>query len=373
MTRAATPAALAAITAVAAALRLASFAHVPPNPFYDAAVRSMAQSWHNFFYGAFEPSARVSIDKIPVDLWLQVASVKLLGFSSTATRLPEALAGIAAVALLYDVVRRPFGRAAGLGAAAALAVMPIAVLTARSDTDGCGDDGAGRPRRVAHRARSPGAEGVADRRRRRGPGHRVQRQALRRAPRPACARCARRDGRRRARPPARCGGGRRACGVRRRERRVADDRLAGPVERQAVADRVDQRQRVERRLRLQRCGPPAFYRVGGGAQARPARPAALRLDSRARLRRPGRHDPARRAGLRVDRARRRHRRPGGSRAPAPRDRHRGLRRAVARRRRRGAQLDAALRAALPGGRQSRDRRDPRGRRRVARHARTPAA
>ena len=133
-TRVATGAALAAITAVAAALRLASFAHVPPNPYYDAAVRSMGQSWHNFFYGAFEPSGRISIDKIPVDLWLQVASAKLLGFSSTATRLPEALAGIIAVVVLYDLVRRLFGRIAGLGAAASLAVLPVAVLTARSDT-----------------------------------------------------------------------------------------------------------------------------------------------------------------------------------------------------------------------------------------------
>ncbi len=126
--------AVLAITAVAAALRLASFAHVPPNPYYDAAVRSMGQSWHNFFYGAFEPSGRISIDKIPVDLWLQVASAKLFGFSSTAARLPEALAGILAVVVLYDLVRRLFGRTAGLGAAGALAVLPVAVLTARSDT-----------------------------------------------------------------------------------------------------------------------------------------------------------------------------------------------------------------------------------------------
>ncbi|MGZ4271580.1 MAG: glycosyltransferase family 39 protein [Solirubrobacteraceae bacterium] len=133
-TRVATGAALAAITAVAAALRLASFAHVPPNPYYDAAVRSMGQSWHNFFYGAFEPSGRISIDKIPVDLWLQVASAKLFGFSSAAARLPEALAGIIAVVVLYDLVRRLFGRIAGLGAAASLAVLPVAVLTARSDT-----------------------------------------------------------------------------------------------------------------------------------------------------------------------------------------------------------------------------------------------
>jgi 4-amino-4-deoxy-L-arabinose transferase-like glycosyltransferase len=131
---ASTAVALAGITALGAALRLVAFAHVPPNPFYDAAVRSMGQSWHNFFYGAFEPSGQVSIDKIPVDLWIQVASVKLFGFSSTATRLPEALAAIVAIPLLYDLVRRLFGRTAGLGAAAALAVLPMAILTARSDT-----------------------------------------------------------------------------------------------------------------------------------------------------------------------------------------------------------------------------------------------
>lgn len=123
-----------AITALAAALRLASFAKVPGNFFYDAAVRSMGQSWHNFFYGAFEPGGQVSVDKTPVDLWLQVASTKLLGFSSVAVRLPEVVAGVLAVPLLYDLVRRFFGRTAGLGAAAALAVLPISILTARSDT-----------------------------------------------------------------------------------------------------------------------------------------------------------------------------------------------------------------------------------------------
>src|SRR4051812_44451571 len=48
---------LAVITALAAALRFWTFPSVPPNPFYDAAVRSMSESWHNFFYGAFEPAA----------------------------------------------------------------------------------------------------------------------------------------------------------------------------------------------------------------------------------------------------------------------------------------------------------------------------
>jgi 4-amino-4-deoxy-L-arabinose transferase-like glycosyltransferase len=126
--------ALALITAVAAALRLVDLGAVRLDPFYDAAVRSMGFSWHNFFFGAYEPGGSVSIDKPPVDLWLQVASVKLLGWGSTSLKLPEALAGAASVPLLYAAVRRPFGALAGLVAAAALAVLPIEVITARSDT-----------------------------------------------------------------------------------------------------------------------------------------------------------------------------------------------------------------------------------------------
>ncbi len=76
----------------------------------------------------------MSIDKPPVDLWLQVASVKLLGFDSTSLKLPEALAGTAAVGLLYVPMRRVLGFRAALGAALALAVMPIEMITSRSDT-----------------------------------------------------------------------------------------------------------------------------------------------------------------------------------------------------------------------------------------------
>jgi 4-amino-4-deoxy-L-arabinose transferase-like glycosyltransferase len=122
------------ITLGAAVLRLAQISKVPPDPFYDAAVRSMTLSWHNFFFGAFEPRASVSIDKPPVDLWLQVISVKLLGFSATTLKLPEALAGIAAVPLLFEAVRRLWSPLAGIAAAAALAVLPVEVITARSDT-----------------------------------------------------------------------------------------------------------------------------------------------------------------------------------------------------------------------------------------------
>ena len=125
---------MAAITLGAAVLRLVHIGQVPPDPFYDAAVRSMTTSWHNLFFGAYEPGGSVSIDKPPVDLWLQVISVELLGFSSTTLKLPEACAGIASAPLLYVTVRRIWSAPAGIAAAAAMAVLPIAVITARSDT-----------------------------------------------------------------------------------------------------------------------------------------------------------------------------------------------------------------------------------------------
>src|SRR5205807_34902 len=125
---------IAAVTVVAAVLRLVALGGTQTNPYYDAAIRSMGESWHNFFFAAFEPGAGVSIDKPPVDLWLQVASVKLFGWHTTALLLPEALAATLAVPLLYVVVSRLFGRWAGIASALALAVMPISVMTARSDT-----------------------------------------------------------------------------------------------------------------------------------------------------------------------------------------------------------------------------------------------
>ena len=126
--------AIVLITLGAAVLRLVHIGAVSPDPFYDAAVRSMTRSLHNFFFGAFEPGASVSIDKPPVDLWLQVVSVKLFGFSSTTLKLPEAFAGTAAVPLLFACVRRLWGPAAGLAAALAIAVLPVEVITSRSDT-----------------------------------------------------------------------------------------------------------------------------------------------------------------------------------------------------------------------------------------------
>src|SRR5438876_11589685 len=104
------------------------------NLYYAAAIRSMLDSWHNFFFVSFDPGGFVSIDKPPLGFWLQAASAKIFGFTPFSIFLPQALAGVLSVLLLYYLVRRHFGVVAGLLAALALAISPISVLTNRNNT-----------------------------------------------------------------------------------------------------------------------------------------------------------------------------------------------------------------------------------------------
>jgi 4-amino-4-deoxy-L-arabinose transferase-like glycosyltransferase len=104
------------------------------NTYYAAAVKSMLMNWHNFFFLAFDPGSFVSIDKPPLGFWLQAASARLFGFSGLSLLLPQALAGIASVALLYVLVRRVFGPTIGVLAALALAITPVSVAAARNNT-----------------------------------------------------------------------------------------------------------------------------------------------------------------------------------------------------------------------------------------------
>jgi 4-amino-4-deoxy-L-arabinose transferase-like glycosyltransferase len=104
------------------------------NLYYASAIRSMLDSWHNFMFVSFDPGGFVSIDKPPLGFWLQAASAKIFGFTPFSIFLPQALAGVLSVLLLYYLVRRHFGVVAGLLAALALAISPISVLTNRNNT-----------------------------------------------------------------------------------------------------------------------------------------------------------------------------------------------------------------------------------------------
>ena len=129
--------ALAAILLLSAFLNLYQLARngfADTNTYYAAAVKSMLLNWHNFFFVAFDPAGFLSIDKPPLGFWLQVLSARIFGLSGWSLLLPEALAGIASVALLFVLVRRVFGANAGLLSALALAVTPISVVTSRDNT-----------------------------------------------------------------------------------------------------------------------------------------------------------------------------------------------------------------------------------------------
>jgi len=103
------------------------------NLYYAATVKSMLTSWHAFLFASFDPGGFVSIDKPPLGLWIQAFSAKILGFSPLSILLPEALAGILSVGLLYRLVSHTWGALAGTAAAFALTLTPICVATNREN------------------------------------------------------------------------------------------------------------------------------------------------------------------------------------------------------------------------------------------------
>ncbi|WP_066268713.1 glycosyltransferase family 39 protein [Heyndrickxia acidicola] len=107
------------------------------NTFYSAAVKSMLDNWHNFFFNSFDPKGFITIDKPPVDFWFQALSAYIFGFKGWSLFFPQALAGVLAVALLYHLVARVFGIGAGLLAALFLALTPIVVAADRTNEVDC--------------------------------------------------------------------------------------------------------------------------------------------------------------------------------------------------------------------------------------------
>jgi len=101
------------------------------NAFYSAAVQAATKSWKAMFFGAFDSSNFITVDKPPAALWIMGISARIFGVNAWSMLVPEALEGVAAVGLLYATVRRRFGPSAGLLAGAELALTPVAVLMFR--------------------------------------------------------------------------------------------------------------------------------------------------------------------------------------------------------------------------------------------------
>jgi 4-amino-4-deoxy-L-arabinose transferase-like glycosyltransferase len=120
------------------------------NSFYSAAAQAGSQNWQAWFFGSSDAGNSITVDKPPASLWLMGLSVRIFGLSSWSILLPQALLGVATVAVLYASVRRTvlrgwpalshvapnanpsrFAHWTALVAGAAFALTPVATLMFR--------------------------------------------------------------------------------------------------------------------------------------------------------------------------------------------------------------------------------------------------
>ena len=101
------------------------------NTYYAGAVQAATKSWKAFFYGSTDASNFITIDKTPLSIWPMAISARIFGLSSWSMLVPQALEGVAMVAVLHATVKRWFGPGAALVAGAVAALTPVATLMFR--------------------------------------------------------------------------------------------------------------------------------------------------------------------------------------------------------------------------------------------------
>lgn len=104
------------------------------NAYYAAAIKSMTQSFHNFFFVSFDPAGLVSVDKPPLGLWIQAIFVLVFGYHGWAMLLPQAIAATGSCIMMYILTAKRFGRPAGLISSLVFALTPAVVVAARNNT-----------------------------------------------------------------------------------------------------------------------------------------------------------------------------------------------------------------------------------------------
>ncbi|MFI6595623.1 ArnT family glycosyltransferase [Nonomuraea sp. NPDC050536] len=125
-----------AVAAVLYAWALSGYA----NEYYAAAILSGTQSWKAWFFGALDSGSFITVDKPPLALMVMGLSARIFGFSTWSMLLPQALAGVAAVGLVFSAVRRSTSgclgvRRAHVAALAAAVVMTLTPITVAINRD----------------------------------------------------------------------------------------------------------------------------------------------------------------------------------------------------------------------------------------------
>ena len=101
------------------------------NAYYSAAVQAGSRDWTAMLFGSTDAANAITVDKTPAALWVMDLSVRIFGLNPWAVLAPQALMGVASVAVLYAAVRRVSGTSAALLAGAVFALTPVAALMFR--------------------------------------------------------------------------------------------------------------------------------------------------------------------------------------------------------------------------------------------------
>src|SRR3954470_16007271 len=76
------------------------------NSFYSAAVQAGTKRWKAFFFGSFDSSNFITVDRSPGALWVSETSARIFGVNAWSILVPQALEGVATVAVVYATVKR---------------------------------------------------------------------------------------------------------------------------------------------------------------------------------------------------------------------------------------------------------------------------
>ena len=58
----------------------------------------------NFFFGSFDPGGFITLDKPPLGFWIEALSARIFGYNGVSLLLPGALAAVASVWLIAQLV-----------------------------------------------------------------------------------------------------------------------------------------------------------------------------------------------------------------------------------------------------------------------------
>ncbi|BBH20746.1 hypothetical protein Back11_20910 [Paenibacillus baekrokdamisoli] len=103
------------------------------NTYYTTTVASMLQNFHNFFFASLDSAGFVSVDKPPLTFWIQTLSAYIFGLHGWSVILPQALAGVGSVLLIYFLIKPSFGVTAARISALVFATTPVVASVSRTN------------------------------------------------------------------------------------------------------------------------------------------------------------------------------------------------------------------------------------------------